>query len=72
MKSSEPSGGRTLGIERLARKMYEESDAARVKPWLRLGWSVRESWLGKARDALDAPGSTLDRFHLWRIVRLFS
>jgi len=73
MKSSNPpSAGRTLGIERLARKMYEESDAGRLKPWLRLGWSARESWLAKAREALDAPGSTLDRLHLWRIARLFS
>jgi hypothetical protein len=72
MKSSDPSAGRTLGIERLARKMYEDSDAGRIKPWLRLGWSVRESWLTKARAALDAPGSTLDRLHLSRIARLFT
>jgi len=71
MKSSNPSSGQNLSVERLGRKLYEESGAAGAKPWVRLGWDTREIWLAKAREALD-PSRSSERSHFGRFVRLFS
>jgi hypothetical protein len=49
--------------------MYDASDPARI-PWLRQGWIVRETWLNKARQSLEGAGHSLDRFNLWRKIKL--
>lgn len=64
--SSQPeTPKRVRAVERLAEKLYLQSNPGN-KPWLRLGWDVRESWLLKARESLDANGSSLDWLYFWR------
>lgn len=61
---------RILALERLARKIYDESNAG-PKPWLRLGWDVREAWLEKAEAILDTAGPSFDWLYFWRPARPF-
>jgi hypothetical protein len=68
MKSSSAaaeSPKRLRAVERLAQRLYEQSNPG-PKPWLRLGWDVREAWLLKARNSLESSTSSLDRFYFWR------
>ena len=67
MKSSDSpeTSKRTLAVERLAQKLYEQGNPG-GKPWVRLGWDTRESWLIKARDSRAAHSSSLDWLYFWR------
>jgi hypothetical protein len=52
-------------VERLACKMYE-ADASDSLPWLRHGWTVRETWLKKAREKLARGDIPVERRDGWR------
>jgi len=69
MKSSSPAATpkRVRIVERVAQKLYEQAHAG-AKPWVRLGWDARETWLAKARESLDTPSSSFDWVHFWRSI----
>jgi hypothetical protein len=45
-------GARLQAIEVLARQLYEESEPG-ATPWARRECTVREAWLGKAKQILE-------------------
>jgi hypothetical protein len=60
----------TRALERVAKKIYDESNTT-TKPWLRLGWDVREAWLDKAEAMLGAASSPFEWLYFWRSGRLY-
>lgn len=62
---------RTRALERLAKKIYDESNSG-PKPWLRLGWDVREAWLDKAEAMLGAAASPFEWLYFWRSARPYA
>jgi hypothetical protein len=52
-------------IETLARKLYEASEPDGIS-WLRLGWTVRESWQNRALQEYQTSDRLFERIFPWR------
>ena len=56
---------RARAVERLAEKMYQAGNPG-LRPWLRLGWGVREVWMKRASQVLENGSPSISRLMFWR------